>query len=139
MRRPGAQWQRNGRSRRSLHPLLHRRSPKLVRSAGLQLRMTWSGCRQYVKDEQGHGLPTREGEDCDLKVIYEVFGRACYKPFDNVATALFSPKSTDCVLDVGCHIGTASAWFLEQGISGADVYEPTGRTRCRRAWARMPE
>ncbi|CAE7302743.1 Pol [Symbiodinium necroappetens] len=77
--------------------------------------------RQYVKDEQGHGLPTREGEDCDLKVIYEVFGRACYKPFDNVATALFSPKSTDCVLDLGCTSARLRPWFLEQGISGADV------------------
>ncbi|CAE7942798.1 unnamed protein product [Symbiodinium sp. KB8] len=51
--------------------------------------------RQYVKDEHARGLLSREGEDCDMKVKYAVFGRACYKPSDN-------------------------------GISGADSYEPTG-------------
>ncbi|CAE7749344.1 Pol, partial [Symbiodinium sp. CCMP2456] len=59
-----------------------------------------------------------------MKVIYEMFGRACYKLSDNTAAALFSPKSSDYVLDLGGHIGTATRWFLEQGISGADVYEP---------------
>ena len=82
--------------------------------------------RQYVRDEHAHGLVTREDEDCDMKVIFEVFGRACYKPSDNTATALLSPKSSDYVLDLGGHIGTATRWFLEQGISGADVYEPSG-------------
>ena len=65
--------------------------------------------RLYVKDEHARGLLTREGEDCDMKVKYEVFGRACYKPSDNVAAVLFSPKSTDYVLDLGAHIGTILA------------------------------
>ena len=82
--------------------------------------------RKYVEDEHADGLQTRAGEDCDMKVIYEVFGRACYQPSENLASMLFQPKSTDYVLDLGGHIGTATAWFLQQGISGADVYEPTG-------------
>ena len=62
-----------------------------------------------MKDEHARGLLTREGEDCDMKVKYAVFGRACYKPSDNVAAVLLSPKSTDYVLDLGAHIGTILA------------------------------
>ena len=39
--------------------------------------------RKYVREVRGRSpcrLPTSEGEDCDLKVILEVFGRQSYVP-----------------------------------------------------------
>eukprot|EP00439_Symbiodinium_sp_Y106_P072319 s2822_g13.t1 len=80
----------------------------------------------YCRDAEFHGLLTRPNEACDLKVIFEVFGRQCYRPTHAAAAALFSAKSCDHLLDLGAHIGSATRYYLAQGISGADSYEPTG-------------
>ena len=89
--------------------------------------------KKYCSDAEAHCLLTRPDEECDLKVIYEVFGRQCYCPANAAAAALFSAKNSDRVFDLGGHIGTAAARYLAQGISGADSYEPTGTYDCPRA------
>ncbi|CAE7405900.1 unnamed protein product, partial [Symbiodinium sp. CCMP2456] len=83
--------------------------------------------RTYFNEVHSRGprpLRARPDEDCDFKVIYEVFKRQVYRP--SGATSLFMPRRGDHLLDLGGHIGSATAWYLENGIASSDAYEPTG-------------
>ncbi|CAE7786451.1 unnamed protein product [Symbiodinium sp. CCMP2592] len=102
-------------------------APAAPAAKKIKLGYDMDNVRAYCRDAEFHGLLTRPNESCDLKVIYEVFARECYRPAkDRAAGALFSPKPADVLLDLGAHIGTASKYYLEQGLSATDSYEPTG-------------
>lgn len=65
-----------------------------------------------VQLPDGHKFPLLP---CDLNVIFEIFSReACVG-----LLGLFS-QSADDLLDLGADIGSATAWYLENGI-GSDT------------------
>ena len=92
--------------------------------------MTWAKCGDITtrvhKKEVEIPLAVREDEECDLKVIYEIFSQQGYKN-QTKAGRCFERRSGDIVLDFGAHLGAAAKWFLEPrpvAVSRVDCYEP---------------